>query len=62
LLKQLAKDYNAVELPPSRKRGRPRKQPLEQAEKWAGRDIPNDAQQITQPGPTYINYNANEEV
>jgi hypothetical protein len=62
LLNQLAEDYNAVEKPAPKKRGRPRKQPLEQAEVWADRDIPDDAQQITQAGPTYVNPNADEEV
>ena len=62
LLKQIADEYSAVELPEPKKRGRPRKQPLEQAEQWANRDMPDDAQQVTQPGPTYVNPNANEEV
>lgn len=60
LMTQLAEEYNAVDKPVARKRGRPRKQPLEQAEVWAGRDIPDDAQQITQAGPTYTNPNADE--
>jgi len=61
LLATIADEYNAVDKPEAKKRGRPRKQPLEQAEQWADRDIPNDAQQITQAGPTYSNPNANEE-
>ena len=60
LLNKLA-DSGAVEKPATRKRGRPRKeQPLEQAEQWASRDIPDDAQQITQAGPTYDNPNADQ--
>jgi hypothetical protein len=61
LLSQLASDYNAVDKPVAKKRGRPRKQPIEQAEDWASRDIPDDAQEITQAGPTYTNPNADEE-
>lgn len=61
LLNTLAEEYDAVEKPAPKKRGRPRKQPLEQAEEWAGRDIPNDAFPITQPGETYTNPNADEE-
>ncbi len=60
LLNQLADDYNAVEKPAPKRRGRPRKKPLEQAEEWASRDIPDDAQQITQAGPTYTNPNESE--
>jgi len=61
LLKQLAEEYDAVELPAPKRRGRPRKeQPLEQAEQWVSRDMPNDAQQITQAGPTFVNPNAGE--
>jgi hypothetical protein len=60
LLNILADEYNAVEKPEAKKRGRPRKQPLDQAEEWAGREIPSDAQQITQPGPTMVNPNADE--
>lgn len=60
LLRQIAEKYNAVELPEPKRRGRPKKKPLEQAEKWADRGIPNNAQQITQPGPTYVNPNQNE--
>lgn len=61
LLNQLADEYDAVEKPEPKRRGRPRKQPLEQAEDWASRDIPNDAQQITQAGPTYTNPNESQE-
>jgi hypothetical protein len=61
LLTQLADDYAAVEKPAPKRRGRPRKQPIEQAEEWASRDIPDDAQNITQAGPTYTNPNADEE-
>lgn len=60
LLDILAENYDAVEKPAPAKRGRPRKQPIEQAEVWAGREIPNDAQQITQPGEPLINPNADE--
>jgi hypothetical protein len=61
LLRTLDAEYNAIEeMPEPKRRGRPRKQPIEQAEDWASRDIPNDAEQITQPGPTYTNPNANE--
>jgi hypothetical protein len=60
LLNILADEYNAVEKPVAKKRGRPRKQPLEQAEEWAGRDISNDAGPITQPGPGLVNPNADE--
>lgn len=61
LLKQIAEDYNGVALPEPKRRGRPRKTAVEQAEQWASRDIPDDAEQITQPGPTFINPNADEE-
>lgn len=60
LLNILAEDYDAVVMPEPRKRGRPRKQPLEQAEVWADRSIPDDAQQITQPGQPLTNPNATE--
>jgi hypothetical protein len=60
LLNQLAEEYDAVDKPTPKKRGRPRKQPIEQAEEWASRDIPADAQQITQPGPTFSNPNESE--
>jgi hypothetical protein len=60
LINTLVNDYSAIDKPASKKRGRPRKQPIEQAEVWAGRDIPDDAQQITQPGPAMENPNANE--
>jgi hypothetical protein len=59
LLNRLA-DSGAVDKPEGRKRGRPRKQPLEQAEQWASRDMPDDAQQVTQAGPTYTNPNADQ--
>lgn len=55
-------DADVVEKPAPKKRGRPRKsEPLAQAEEWASRDIPDDAQQITQAGPTYTNPNAGQE-
>lgn len=38
----------------------PKKKPIEQAEDWANRDIPDDAQQVTQAGPTYENPNSKE--
>lgn len=60
LLDTIADEYGAVEKPESKRRGRPKKEPIEQAEEWANRDIPNDAQQITQPGPTYPNPNADQ--
>jgi hypothetical protein len=61
LLNQLADDYDAVEKPEPKKRGRPKKQePIEQAEEWASRDIPGDAQEVTQAGPTYSNPNESE--
>ena len=60
LVKILADEYDAIEKPAAKKRGRPRKQPLEQAEEWADRDIPDDAGPITQPGPTYGNPNEDE--
>lgn len=37
-----------------------KKKPLEQAEEWADRDLPSDAEQITQAGPTYSNPNEDE--
>lgn len=61
LLSQIADEYNAVDKPEPKRRGRPRKQPLAQAESWASRDMPDDAQQVTQAGPTYTNPNASEE-
>jgi hypothetical protein len=61
LLNKLADDYDAVDKPEPKRRGRPRKQPIEQAEEWAGRDIPDTAYPVTQPGETYVNPNANEE-
>lgn len=61
LLNTLADDYDAVEKPAAKKRGRPRKQPIEQAEEWAGRELPGDASPITQPGPALVNPNADEE-
>lgn len=60
LLNTLADEYNAVEKPEAKKRGRPRKEPLERAEVWAGRDIPGDASPITQPGEPYTNPNEDE--
>lgn len=61
LLNTLSEDYKAVTRPAPKKKGRPRKQPIDQAQVWASRDIPNDAEQITQAGPTYINPNENQE-
>lgn len=61
LLNTLADEYNAVEKPEPKRRGRPRKQPLAQAEEWAARDMPDTASPITQAGPTYVNPNADEE-
>ena len=60
LLNQIADDYEAVTKPEPKRRGRPRKQPIEQAEVWAGRDLPGDASPITQAGPTMTNPNADE--
>jgi hypothetical protein len=60
LLNKLAEEYNAIEKPAAKKRGRPPKQPLAQAEEWAGRDMPNDASPITQAGPTMTNPNADQ--
>ncbi len=60
LLNQLADDYGAVEKPQSKKRGRPAKSPVAQEEVWNNRSVPDDAQQITQPGPTYANPNENQ--
>jgi len=42
------------------KKAASKKKPIKQAEVWANRDIPDDAQEISQPGPTYDNPNANE--
>lgn len=61
LLKTLAEDYQAVELPEPKRRGRPKKDPVEQAEVWVGRDIPSDAYPITQPGQPLTNPNAEQE-
>ncbi len=60
LINTLAEKYNALEKPTPKKRGRPRKEPLEQAETWANRDMPNDAYPVTQTGPTYPNPNENQ--
>lgn len=60
LVNILADEYDAIEKPAPKKRGRPRKQPLEQAEQWAGRELPDDAGPITQPGPTLVNPNEDE--
>lgn len=60
LLNTLADDFDAVEKPEAKKRGRPRKQPLEQAEEWAGREMPGDASPVTQPGPAMVNPNEDE--
>lgn len=59
LLNSLA-ELGVVAKPEAKKRGRPRKEPLKQAEQWASRDMPDDAQQITQAGPTYTNPNSEE--
>jgi hypothetical protein len=59
LLNYLA-DSGKVEKPAAKKRGRPRKSPVQQAEQWASRDIPDDAQQVSQAGPTYVNPNSEE--
>jgi hypothetical protein len=61
LLDSIADEYNAVEKPAPKRRGRPRKEPLAQAEEWAGRDMPGDASPVTQPGPAMTNPNADEE-
>lgn len=61
LLNQIADEYNAVDKPEPKKRGRPRKpETVEQAEEFASREIPSDAQQLTQPGPTYANPNSDQ--
>jgi hypothetical protein len=61
LLNQIADEYNAVDKPEPKRRGRPRKaETVEQAEKFADREIPADAQQITQPGPTWANPNSDQ--
>ncbi len=60
LINALADEYNAIERPAAKKRGRPRKQPLEQAEVWASRGMPNDASPVTQPGPGLTNPNADQ--
>jgi hypothetical protein len=60
LINTLAEEYNAIEKPVAKKRGRPRKQPLEQAEEWAGRDMPGDASPVTQPGQPLTNPNSDE--
>jgi hypothetical protein len=59
LLRQLADEYGAVSKPEPKKRGRPSKT-IARAENWAKRDIPDDAQQITQPGSTYFNPNQDQ--
>jgi hypothetical protein len=60
LLNTLAEDYGAVDKPAPKKRGRPKKQPIELAEDWAARDLPADASPITQPGPPLENPNEDE--
>ena len=60
LIDVLADKYQAIDKPEPKRRGRPRKQPIEQAEQWAGRDIPADASPITQPGPTMVNPNEDQ--
>lgn len=57
LLNTLADDFGAVTKPEAKKRGRPRKQPIEQAEEWANRDMPGDASPVTQPGTEVTNPN-----
>lgn len=61
LFNTLADKYAAVDKIEPRRRGRPKKQPISQAEEWAGRDMPESAYPITQPGETYTNPNENEE-
>lgn len=61
LLNTLAEEYNAVDKPEPKKRGRPKKEPLELAEEWANRDMSDDASPVTQPGPTYTNPNETQE-
>jgi hypothetical protein len=61
LLNTLANDYAAVDKPEPKRRGRPRKDPLERAEAWAARKLPGDASPLTQPGPAQVNPNASEE-
>lgn len=58
----LADDYKAITKPEKKRRGRPRRDTLEQAAEWADRDIPSDAQQLTQAGPTYPNPNKDEQL
>lgn len=60
LINTLADEYSAIEKPAPKKRGRPRKDPVEQAEDWAARELPGDAAPITQPGTTVVNPNADE--
>lgn len=60
LIDTLVNDYGVMDKPESAKRGRPKKQPIAQAEQWAGRDMPSDASPVTQPGATYTNPNADE--
>lgn len=60
LLNTLADDYDAVDKPEPKKRGRPRKQPIDLAEDWAARDLPDDASPLTQPGPPLENPNEDE--
>ncbi len=42
------------------KKPKKQEQPFDRAEKWVSRDVPNDAQEITQAGPTYDNPNKDE--
>lgn len=60
LLNTLADEYDAVDKPEPKRRGRPRKQPVEQAEVWANREMPSDASPVTQAGPTMTNPNEDE--
>lgn len=60
ILNALAEDYRAIDLPPAKRRGRPKHDTLEVASEWADRKIPSDAAPITQPGPTYTNPNEDE--
>lgn len=58
----LADNYNAITKPEPKKRGRPKRGTLEQASEWANREMPADAQQVTQAGPTYSNPNENQQL
>lgn len=60
LLNILANEYHAIDLPPAKRRGRPKHDTLDLASEWASRDVPDDASPVTQPGPTYTNPNEDE--